>query len=63
MTKQEYNENLLRYYKAMKWFESKPEEDKVDKFYNDFLEVLEKLRVGTLELKPTPEEMTRGFSL
>ena len=33
----------------MDWFETKPDEKQVDKFYGNFLELLEKLRVGALE--------------
>lgn len=61
MTRQEYNDCLKRYHKAMDWFETKPDEKQVDKFYGNFLELLEKLRVGALELKPNEKEMLGGF--
>lgn len=63
MTKQEYNENLKRYDKAMEWFDSKPDEIQVDKFINNFLEILEKLRTGALELKSNEIEIIGGFEL
>ena len=46
----------------MDWFETKPDEKQVDKFYGNFLELLEKLRVA-LELKPNEKEMLGGFEV
>ena len=63
MTKEEYNKHLKRYYKAMKWFESKPAEEQVNKFYGNFLELLSTLNKGIEELRPNEAEIMQGFKM
>ena len=63
MTKQEYNKYLERYHKAMEWYHSKPPAGQQEKFLGNFEQILEKLRVGALELKPNEKEMLGGFKV
>jgi len=61
MTKQEYNNHLERFHKAMEWYHSKPPVDQQEKYIENFEQILEKLRVGALELKPNEQEVLGGF--
>lgn len=63
MTKQEYNDSLKRYYKAMAWFESKPSEEQIEKFWVHFELLLEDLRTGCLELNAKGDEVMGGFDV
>lgn len=61
MTKQEYNQQLQRYHKAMEWYHSNPPQEQQEKFIGNFEQILESLRVGCLELKPQGKEILEGF--
>lgn len=63
MTKQEYNENLKRYHKAMDWYHNTKDAKQQEKFLPSFEKILEKLRVGALELTPNEKEILGGFKL
>jgi hypothetical protein len=45
----------------MEWYHSKPPVDQQEKFLGNFEQILEKLRVGALELKPNEQEVLGGF--
>jgi len=59
MTKQEYNEQLKRFHKAMEWYHSRPPIDQQEKFIGKFEQILESLRAGCLELNP--QNVLGGF--
>lgn len=63
MTKEEYNETLSRFHKAMTWYDTNPNTAQQEKFYDNFVELLEKLTEGFNELKPMGEEVLGGFRL
>ena len=63
MTKQDYNDNLQRYHKAMDWYNSNPPKAKQEEFYGNFLNLLETLRQGYNQLKPKGKEVLGGFDI
>lgn len=63
MTKEEYNQNLERYHKAMEYYDSNPPRKDQEQFYGNFLNLLETLRQGCNELKPKGKEILEGFDL
>jgi hypothetical protein len=62
MTKQEYNNHLERFHKAMEWYHSKPPVDQQEKYIKNFEQILESLRLGCLELNPNDKEILGGFN-
>lgn len=63
MTRQEYNENLKRYYKAMEWYHSKPSDEQQEKFLPNFEKLLNNLEQGAAELSPNEHEILHGFNI
>ena len=62
MSKQEYNETLKRFKKAMEWYHSKQNEELQEKYMSNFEQLLEKLRTGCLELQANDNEIYGGFN-
>ncbi|MDU5081231.1 hypothetical protein [uncultured Tissierella sp.] len=61
MTKEEYNELLKRFHKAEEWYNSNPPMEQQEKYLGDYVELLKRLNIGVIELKPNESEILGGF--
>jgi|GEM_PF-2278300 len=63
MTKEEYNENLKRYHKAMNWYHETRDIRMQEKYLPNFEAILNSLEQGCAELNPSEYEILHGFNL
>ncbi len=63
MTKEEYNELLARFNRAERWYNSNPPKAEQEKFLGNYMEIINQLNKGVLELKPNADEILGGFKL
>lgn len=63
MTKEEYNETLKTFHKAMNWYNSNPSVARQEQFYDKFVAILEQLTIGFNELNPKGKEILEGFEI